>query len=375
MHGPKNSSFSSCGRISAGTSLQCFLQISYIRLSTVATDGDPVRMGSIYRSHLNAVSDDASRYEKLTPQAADWRKGWNKINAVNYFSKIVWLAESLGKWATDILGGLQMQLAHNHARSLTPHIFTQKLSLGKCFFFFFSSKSYLLTPAMDTADSASVISSLLLKKKDAEESGSLTRPSKHSEYFRPTARAAGPHIEPFDSFWSRQFREKEKTQLQMTHRKEEKGGGGWSRTVCDSRWSVHICTRLCWLRHNLLWARAEGGEKSHRSSCEKPSKATKCVPGGGVCRARPHAAHFWSPAGTGGFDGRWFLNVSNWWKSSSCPPLEPFSFGWQGRMWRAAPLLAGLRMNRWMEGPKWGRQEETEKQANWWLKLNNSKGK
>lgn len=34
-----------------------------------------------------------------------------------------------------------------------------------------------------------------------------------------------------------------------------------------------------------------------------------------------------------------------------------------GGLWRAAPLLAGSRMNRWVEGQKGGQQEETEKQA------------
>lgn len=46
------------------------------------------------------------------------------------------LVQSLGKWATDILGTLQMQLAHSHACSLA-HIYTENLSLGKCFFFLF----------------------------------------------------------------------------------------------------------------------------------------------------------------------------------------------------------------------------------------------
>lgn len=46
------------------------------------------------------------------------------------------LVQSLGKWATDILGTLQMQLAHSHACSLA-HIYTENLSLGKCFFCLF----------------------------------------------------------------------------------------------------------------------------------------------------------------------------------------------------------------------------------------------
>lgn len=58
------------------------------------------------------------------------------MNALNDLAKspIVWSAESLGKWATDILGRLQVQLVHSHARSLAC-IFTQKRSLNKCFFF------------------------------------------------------------------------------------------------------------------------------------------------------------------------------------------------------------------------------------------------
>lgn len=82
------------------------------------------------------------------------------------------LVESLGKWATDILGRLQMQLAHSHACSLT-HIYTENLSLGKCSFFFFfsfSSNSYLLTPAMDTAALAGVILSLLFEKNYSKKS-------------------------------------------------------------------------------------------------------------------------------------------------------------------------------------------------------------
>lgn len=166
VRGPHTSSFSSCGRTSAGTSLRRFLQRSYIWPSTVIADADPARTGSVYRSHLNAVSDAARRDEKPTVQAADCGKGWNKINAVNYLAKssVVWLVESLGNWAADILGGLQMQLAHSHARSLTLYLHKSSPSVSASFFFF-SSKSYLLTPAMDTADSASVISSLLHEKK------------------------------------------------------------------------------------------------------------------------------------------------------------------------------------------------------------------
>lgn len=99
-------------------------QISYIRPSTVIADADPARIGSVYRSHLNAVSGDARRDEEPTVQAADCGKGWNKINAVNYLaeSSIVWLLESLGNWATDILGGL-------HTVTLAPrlYIYTQVL--------------------------------------------------------------------------------------------------------------------------------------------------------------------------------------------------------------------------------------------------------
>lgn len=78
----------------------------------------------VYHSHLNAVSGDARRDEEPTVQAADCGKGWNKINAVNYLaeSSIVWLLESLGNWATDILGGL-------HTVTLAPwlYIYTQVL--------------------------------------------------------------------------------------------------------------------------------------------------------------------------------------------------------------------------------------------------------
>lgn len=96
------------------------------------------------------------------------------------------LVESLGKWAADILGRLKLQLVHTHACSQT-HIYKENLSHSKCFFFFFlSSNSYLLTPAMDTAALAGIISSLLYEKKKAKESGSPAWPSELSEYLTET---------------------------------------------------------------------------------------------------------------------------------------------------------------------------------------------
>lgn len=236
-------------------------------------------------------------------------------------------------WTADAAG--------TQSRSLSDSIFTQKFSLGKCFFFFLQQQKLPFNPCyghswLSKCDFIPA-SWKKKKKKDADESGSTARPSKHREYSRPTARASGA-----DSLGGRK-----KTQLRMPQRKEEKnagGGGGyqeggskWSRTVCDSRWSVHI--RTGWLQRNPLWAEAEGGGKSHPSSCEKPRKATKCVPGGGVRRDRPHAAHSRTP-GMGGLDGRWFLNVSEWWNSSSRPPLEPFCTGRQGRI--VESLLSSL---------------------------------
>lgn len=244
----------------------------------------------------------------------------------------------MGNWATDILGGLQMQLAHSHARSLTLYLHKSSPSVSASFFFFLQQQKLPFNPCYGHSWLSKCDFIPASWKENAEESGSTTRPSKHSEYSGPTARAVGPQVEPTHSFWGRQFREKgKKTQLQMPHRKEEKnaGGGGvpggWIKMVQDCL-SVHIRTHLCWLQRNPLWAEAEGGEKSHPSSCEKPRKATKCIPVGGVRRDRPHVAHFRTPAGMGGFDGRWFLNVSDWWNSLSRPPLEPFSIGRQGRI-------------------------------------------
>lgn len=82
----------------------------------------------------------------LKPQIRE-KKGGNKINAVNYSATRLWCVwwSLWEKWATDILGRLQMQRAHSHACS-PPHIYTENLSLGKCFFFlpfffFFSAAS------------------------------------------------------------------------------------------------------------------------------------------------------------------------------------------------------------------------------------------
>lgn len=173
---------------------------------------------------------------------------------------------------------------------------------------------------MDTADSASVISSLLHEKKRTQKNLDLRHGLQNivkTPGLQPELR--GLKWNPSTASGADSLGRRKKTQLQMPHRKEEKnargggyqeGGSKWFRTVCDSRWSVHIRTRLCWLQRNPLWAEAEGGEKSLPSSCEKPRKATKCVPGGGVRRGRPHAAHFRTP-GMGGLDGRWFLNVSD----------------------------------------------------------------
>lgn len=67
-------------------------------------------------------------------------------------------------------------------------IYTQKISrsVSAFFVFFFSSDSYLLTPAMDTAALAGTLSSLLYEKKNAKEYESLTWPSKFSEYLTVT---------------------------------------------------------------------------------------------------------------------------------------------------------------------------------------------
>lgn len=183
------------------------------------------------------------------------------------------LVKSLGKWATDILGRFQMQLAHSHACSLS-HIYTENLSLTKCFFFFFfsSSSSYLLTPVMDPAASAGVLSSLPYEKKDAKKSESLTWPSKLSEYL---TRAVRPHAEPFNSFGSRQLRgQKEKQRV-------DSNGPDcmWLAQANAGQSTVQFYSACACVSYSKipLWDEVES--QWLPVQCRgKPRKATKCVP-------------------------------------------------------------------------------------------------
>lgn len=174
-------------------------------------------------------------------------------------------------------------------------------------------------------------------------------PSKHSEYLRPAARAVGLHVKTFHSFWSRQLSWQEKNTAPdcSKNRREEcqkRGPGRWIKMVQDCLWLTLGSSRphmfvLATAKSSGL--RCRGGEKSHRSSCEKSRKATKWILGGGVCSLR---SWLLISCRQERFDRRWFLNVSDWWKlalHSRCPLLAR-----QGRMWRASPLLAGSRMNR-----------------------------
>lgn len=81
-------------------------------------------------------------------------------------------------------------------------------------------------------------------------------------------------------------------------------GPGLSVTHAGQFTSARVCVGYSEIPSGLR-------QRAARRLCEKPRKATKCVPGGAVRRDRPHAAHFQTPAGMGGFDGRRFLNVSD----------------------------------------------------------------
>lgn len=156
--------------------------------------------------------------------------------------------------------------------------------------------------------------------KEKKESGSLTWPSKDGEYLN-AARAVGLHVKPFHSFWSRQlsWEGKKNTAPDCSKNRREdcqkRGPGRWIKMVRDCLWLTLGSSRP----HMFVLAtakspsglRCRGGEKSHRRSCEKPCKATKRIPGGGVRSLR---SWLLISCGQERFDGRWFLKMSDWWK-------------------------------------------------------------
>lgn len=118
--------------------------------------------------------------------------------------------------------------AHSHACSLTLYLHTSSPSVSASFYFFLQQQKLPFNPCYGHSWlSKCDFIPASWKKKDAEESGSTTRPSKHSENSRPTARAAGPQVEPIHSFWSRQFREKEENTAPDASQKRREECRGW----------------------------------------------------------------------------------------------------------------------------------------------------
>lgn len=136
---------------------------------------------------------------------------------------------------------------------------------------------------------------------------------------------------------------RKKTQLQKPHRKEEKnagGGGGGTRRVDQNGpglsvthagqfTSARVCVGYSEISSGL---RQRAARRVSVAPARNHVKLQNAFPVAASVANTPPAVHFRTPASTDGFDGRWFLNVSDWWNSSSRPPLEPFSIGRQGRI-------------------------------------------
>lgn len=187
------------------------------------------------------------------------------------------------------------------------------------------------------------------KKKNANESEFLTCPSKLNMY------DVGPHMEPFNSFRSRQFKGGGNKHLQITRRKAEKNGRGvgWggvdqngpdrlSLTQANAGQSTvqftsaHVCVGYREISSGRRW-RAGRRVTAASPLLREATWSYKVRSGGGGVRLRS------APSDLLGVDGRWFLNVFDWWKrSSSRPPPEMSSVGRQGRMW----ILTGSRGER-----------------------------